>query len=209
MSISWIKIETATPEKPEVWQIAEELGIDPDAVVGKLIRVWIWFDEQTENGNAPSVTKMLLDRKVGVTGFCDCLISAGWLHEESGEIMVINFERHNGKTAKKRALTAQRVARHKANARVTPDALPREEKRRVKKNNKKESSRFTPPTPKEVQDYLDEKGITGFTGQRFVDHYAASGWKRGNTKIKSWKHCVSTWQQRHGDGQSVFGEGNL
>ena len=53
--------------------------------------------------------------------------------------------------------------------------------------------RFTPPTAQEVQQYLNEKGITEFTGERFVNHYESVGWMRGKTKIKSWKHCVGTW----------------
>jgi len=76
MAGDWIKFELATPDKPEVWAIAAALSIDPDAVVGKLLRVWGWFDQQTENGNAPSVSKMLLDRLVGVSGFCNAVIDA-------------------------------------------------------------------------------------------------------------------------------------
>ena len=148
--MSWIKFETATSEKPEVWAIATRLGIDADAVVGKLLRVWAWFDTQTVEGNAPSVTKALLDSKVSVSGFCQAMIEVGWMIEEDGRISLPNFDRHNGKTAKNRALTSKRVAEHKAgNAKVTrqvtkefeksnapsvTDALPREEKRREDKN---------------------------------------------------------------------------
>lgn len=140
--MSWIKFDSATPDKPEVWQIASALGIDPDAVVGKLMRVWIWFDSHTENGNAPSVTKALLDRLVGVTGFCDAMMSAGWLSDDGSTVSLPNFDAHNGETAKKRALTARRVAKHKekgnaagnaasVTASVKP-ALPREEKEKNK-----------------------------------------------------------------------------
>ncbi len=137
MAGDWIKFEIATPNKPEVWAIAGALEVDPDAVVGKLLRVWAWFDEHTENGNAPSVSKTLLDRQVGVTGFCDAMISAGWMTENSGTITLPNFDRHNGKTAKNRALTAKRVSAHKAritNAPVTPKPLPREEKEKTNKS---------------------------------------------------------------------------
>jgi hypothetical protein len=113
----WIKFDTSTPDKPEVWEIAQRLDIDPDAVVGKLLRVWSWFDDQTEKGNATIVTKALLDRRVGVTGFCDAMIDCGWMTESDSEIQVVNFDRHNGRTAKNRCLTAKRVAAHKA---VTP-----------------------------------------------------------------------------------------
>ena len=133
MAMNWIKFDTSTPDKPEVWSIATDLQIDPDAVVGKLLRIWTWFDDQSEQGNAPTVTKALLDRKVCVTGFCDAVIRAGWMVESGGLITLPNFERHNGQTAKTRAQTAKRVAHCKksnavGNAKVTVGALPKEEK---------------------------------------------------------------------------------
>lgn len=114
MAGDWIKFELTTLDKPEVCQIADLANIDPDAAVGKLLRVWGWFDQQTENGNAPSVSKRLLDRLVGVTGFCDYMKSVGWMVELDGVLSLPHFDRHNGKTAKNRLLTAKRVANHKA-----------------------------------------------------------------------------------------------
>jgi hypothetical protein len=155
MAGDWIKFEISTSEKPEVWAMAQALGIDADAVVGKLLRVWAWFDQQTPDGNAASVTsalpsryqgvtsgvtKALLDRRVSVTGFCDAMISVGWMIESEGVVSLPNFDRHNGKTAKTRGLTAKRVASHKAKSNATSvtssvsDALPREEKRREEIN---------------------------------------------------------------------------
>jgi hypothetical protein len=142
MAGDWIKFELATPDKPEVWAIAAALNIDPDAVVGKLLRVWGWFDQQTENGNAPSVSKMLLDRLVGVAGFCNAVINADWMIDDGDTLSLPHFDRHNGKTAKNRATTAKRVASFKnklvksndeGNAQVTPTPLPKEEKRREEK----------------------------------------------------------------------------
>jgi len=144
MAGDWIKFETATSDKPEVWAMAQSLGIDADAVVGKLLRVWAWFDQQTQEGNAvgngasvtSSVTKALLDRRVGVSGFCDSMILSGWMADDGQSLTLPNFDRHNGKTAKTRAMTAKRVATHKAKSNgvgVTSSvssALPREEKRR-------------------------------------------------------------------------------
>jgi len=139
MAGDWLKFETSTLDKPEVWAIAQTLGIDPDAVVGKLLRVWSWFDQQSTSGNAPSVTKALLDRASGVTGFCDAVIKAGWMLDDGENISLPNFERHNGKTAKTRAQTGKRVKDHRftveqdCNAPSVTKALPekrREEKRR-------------------------------------------------------------------------------
>jgi len=134
MAGDWIKFENCTPDKPAVWALAERLEIDPDAVIGKLLRVWIWFDRQTENGNAPSVTKSLLDSNVCLKGFCDAMIWSGWMVEKNNRITLTNFDRHNGSTAKNRILTAKRVSnsRNKCNGNVTIEPLPREEKRRTK-----------------------------------------------------------------------------
>lgn len=142
MAGDWIKFELTTLDKPEVCQIADLADIDPDAVVGKLMRVWAWFDQQTEDGNAPSVSKKLLDRSVGVTGFCEHMKAVQWMVEADGVISLPHFDRHNGKTAKNRLLTAKRVASHKAanakaNAQIVSDALPREEKRREESKEQK------------------------------------------------------------------------
>ena len=114
MAFAWIKIEDTTPDKPEVWAMAAKLGIDADAVVGKLVRIWIWADHQTIDGNAQSVTKALLDRCAGVAGFADAMMEAGRLVATSSGVSFVNFDRHNGETAKKRAQTSRRVQRHRA-----------------------------------------------------------------------------------------------
>lgn len=137
MAGDWMKVEKVTPEKPEVLAIASTLQIDPDAVFGKLFRIWCWFDDHTLNGNAPCVTSALLDRKACVTGFAQAMSAVGWLTETSDGLLLPNFDRHNGETAKQRALTAKRVRKSKeksnaeGNGKVTNEALPREEKRRV------------------------------------------------------------------------------
>lgn len=144
MAGDWIKFELTTLDKPEVCQIADLADIDLDAVIGKLMRVWGWFDQQTEEGNAPSVTKKLLDRLVGVSGFCEHMKSVGWMLEHEGVISLPHFDRHNGKTAKNRALTARRVAKHKTgndegNAPSVKDALPREEREKSNTHTPREA----------------------------------------------------------------------
>ena len=155
MAGDWIKFELTTLDKPEVCQIADLADIDPDAVVGKLMRVWGWFDQQTEKGNAPSVSKKLLDRLVGVTGFCEHMKSVAWMIEIDGVISLPHFDRHNGKTAKNRLLTAKRVANHKAsngksNASSVSDALPKEEKRREDQNPISAHEPVDPRMPSEM-----------------------------------------------------------
>lgn len=114
MAGDWIKLEHSTPDKPEVFRIAETLSIAPEHVLGCLIRVWMWADQQIAKGNAVAVTETSLDRIARVDGFGSAMASAGWLVTTSTGVEFPNFERHNGQTARNRALTAKRVAKCKA-----------------------------------------------------------------------------------------------
>ena len=122
MAGDWIKMEVGLPEKPEVWQIAGMVGIDADSVVGKLLKVWRWFDAHTETGNAVGVSYPLVDHVAGVSGFAEAMALCGWLHQDGSTLMLPNFDRHNGKTAKNRALTAKRVAKHAGKTNAEPNA---------------------------------------------------------------------------------------
>ena len=142
--MAWMKIDLELPDKPEVHAIAGMLNLDPDAVVGKLIRVWQWFDKHTTDGNAFGVTYALPDRISGVVGFGEAMAFVGWLEQLDKNLVMPKFDRHTSESAKARALTAKRVEKHKAktNENVTglvtdeplADALPREEKDKNKKH---------------------------------------------------------------------------
>lgn len=164
--MGWIKFDTATPEKPEVMAITLAMGYeDPDLTVGKLIRVWRWFDQHTLDGNAASVTSALLDRMIGAPGMCAAMQSVGWLDIHEGGIRLPNFARHNGKTAKDRVLTAQRVAKAKSgNAASVSGALPREEKRRINTSPPKGGDAHArapdpAPTPKPLPEPKPEQPV--------------------------------------------------
>jgi hypothetical protein len=211
MAGDWIKFELTTLDKPEVCQIADLADIDLDAVIGKLMRVWGWFDQQTEKGNAPSVSKKLLDRLVGVTGFCEHMKSVGWMIEVDGLISLPHFDRHNGKTAKNRSLGAKRAANHKAsngksNASSVTSALPREEKRREDQNPLSAHEPVDPRMPSEMTlDWApDQKLLTTYAYHRglpvdlfteevrvaFTAHYEPQG--QVNTQAE-WVSMLVKW----------------
>lgn len=109
----WIKIEVSTPDKPEVCAIATRLRIDPDAVVGKLVRLWAWAELNRVSSNDLGVTKEFLDKVCGRKGFADALLHARWLIEGPEGLSFPNFSRHNGNDSKVRGLTARRVEKHR------------------------------------------------------------------------------------------------
>lgn len=132
MAGDWMKIELELPDKPEVHAMAGMLNIDPDAVVGKLIRVWQWFDKHTTDGNAYGVTYLLLDRITNVTGFSEAMVFVGWLEQKDKILHMPKFDRHTSQSAKTRASTAKRVAKSR-NAESVTESLP--EKRREENIN--------------------------------------------------------------------------
>lgn len=60
---------------------------------------------------------------------------------------------------------------------------------------KGKGTRFAPPSLQEVTDYCRERS-NGVDPERFVDFYAAKGWKVGNQPMKDWKAAVRTWEKR-------------
>lgn len=135
MAGDWIKVQKDTPDKPEVLAIASRMGLDPDAVVGKLIRIWSWFDTHTIDGNALSVTFSFLDRLTGVTGFAEQVALVGWLEQNGQSLSLPNFGNHNGETAKKRSLGKNRAEKHRSNAGSNAQSVTKTspEKRREEK----------------------------------------------------------------------------
>lgn len=151
MAGDWLKFEKCTLEKPEVFQIAATLGIDPDAVVGKLLRVWNWYDDQSRDGQASVSVLSLLDRYCGVNGFINAMKSVGWMIEKDGFLILPKFDRHNGTPAKSRALgkNRQQVSRScHANsnaASVTKTHQERDES--VTREEKRIEEKNIPPNP--------------------------------------------------------------
>ena len=135
MAGDWIKLQKDTPDKPEVLAMAARLNIDSDAVVGKLVRVWSWFDTHTVDGNASCVTFALLDRLSGVTGFAEQMQLVGWLHQSGHQLTLANFNYHNGDTGKTRALGKNRAGKARSNANSNDACVTKSlpEKRREEK----------------------------------------------------------------------------
>ena len=145
MAGDWIKMRTNLWDDPRVSRICDITGLAEAQVIGGLYWLWATADEHTEDGHMPGLSTRQIDRKTGCPGLGAALIEIDWLSESVGGVTLIDFEQHNGTSAKKRCQTAKRVANFKtSNAEVTQQALPeqqdcvstalpREEKRREEK----------------------------------------------------------------------------
>ena len=65
------------------------------------------------------------------------------------------------------------------------------------KEPKKTSSRFDPPSTKEVLDYMTERGYPyPKEAESFVDYYSSNGWKVGKNAMKDWKAATRNWTKK-------------
>lgn len=67
------------------------------------------------------------------------------------------------------------------------------DKYNIKENNKRKV--FTKPTIEEIQKYCEERN-NGINANAFYDFYESKDWFVGKNKMKDWKACVRTWEQR-------------
>lgn len=65
----------------------------------------------------------------------------------------------------------------------------------IEREKPKSSSVFIAPSIDEVREYVKSKN-SPIDPERFINYYEATGWMRGNTKIKNWKACVKTWESK-------------
>lgn len=124
MSGEWIKVELSLPQKPEVIRIGRALGIPPEAVCGWLIKFWGWVSNATVDGSVTQVALRDVDMVMGLPGFADAMVAVRWLRfdEDTQSLVVPNFERHNGESAKKRALGKNRQGRFRETSNANSNA---------------------------------------------------------------------------------------
>lgn len=61
-----------------------------------------------------------------------------------------------------------------------------------KENTKR---KFIKPTIEEIQEYCKERN-NGINANAFYDFYESKDWYVGKNKMKDWKACIRTWEQR-------------
>lgn len=127
--------------------------------LGLAVKWLCWIDEQTEDGK----THLLpgeLDEEMGWEGLASALISIGWAAEdEEGRVVALEFDKHSGETAKKRAEAARRKGlqrardeamgqmSHSMSQKSVTESVTRREENRREENNNTCSERHTEYTP--------------------------------------------------------------
>jgi len=84
------------------------LQTDRRRIAVACMEFWEWADSETQDGIIVGITPAFVDDLTDLPGFFDAMVAVGWLvriDETSWEIP--NFLRHNGLSAKKRALDTE------------------------------------------------------------------------------------------------------
>jgi hypothetical protein len=140
MASEWIKWTKGLCRKPEVVTLSSRFERDRFSIAARLMCVWEWTDEVTNDGAVPGVSLDFIDELAGIKGFGEGMIAVGWLSLMGDGVEFTNYIANNGNTGKSRAQAQKRqnVSRLKRDKSVT-ESVTREEKRREEIN--------TPLTP--------------------------------------------------------------
>lgn len=194
MAGDWIKMGTDLSTRAEVVRMMSACDADkcPQHVriVGALHAAWSWFGANTTDGCAPGMTADQLDFVVGWPGFSAAMKSVGWLVEDAKGLQMPNFERHNGKAAKRRAQESERKTRVR-----NVSACDADKKRTREEKRREEDSPPNPPRGgrgggggssgrggKPPNPLIAEARESGEVAARFVEHFPSvndrAGWSR-------------------------------
>lgn len=110
MAGDWIKMRSNLWDDPRVSRLCD-LTDQPEAmVIGALYWLWATADQHTEDGILHGMTLRAIDRKTGLPGFGEALLAIGWVADHPEGVRIVNFDEHNGASAKRRGLEARRKA---------------------------------------------------------------------------------------------------
>ena len=110
MALDWMPVRLDLADDPAVIAISVATGLDENAVVGRLVKVWSWANRHTEDGRLRGVTAAWINQFVGKRGFAEAMAATDppWLVIEADGLTIPKFERYNGSSAKSRAQNTRR-----------------------------------------------------------------------------------------------------
>jgi len=106
MAMNWIKVRTGLSTSPKVEDLAEILGVEFYHALGLFVRYLSWADEHLVENTTASARS--IDRNCHHQGLTKAMEQVGWVEEIDGRYRMVDWEKHNGECAKKRANDAAR-----------------------------------------------------------------------------------------------------
>lgn len=113
---NWIKMRGNLWDDPRVAKICDDTGKREAEVIGGLYWLWSMADEQTDDGTLIGLSTATIDRKTGIKGFGEAVLSIGWIEQLPDGLMIVRFEEHNGASAKRRAGMAKASSKYRGSS---------------------------------------------------------------------------------------------
>lgn len=104
MAGDWIKVEYTTPEKPEISAIMRNCNCSRGEAFLSWFRLWRHFDQHCIDGVVRNLSASDADEFANLSGISSTLEAEGWLQFIGNDCHIVNWDRHNGRSAKRRSL---------------------------------------------------------------------------------------------------------
>jgi hypothetical protein len=138
------------------------------------------------------VTPSFLDRLVTCPGFAISMRKVGWLEGRENALLFPNFARHNGQTAKNRALTQNRMKRLRNAQSVTQPSPDK-----IREDKISESYSLGAPTLKEWLDHATLIGYEPKEAETAWNKLEAFSWELQGNAIHDWKKMAQVFKTRN------------
>lgn len=104
----WLKLNHPLMRSAKVRRLARALNCSKLEAFGLMVSWLVLVDEQTTDGNTGASVDDI-DDELGIERAVDGLIAIGWAElDDDGNVCAVDFGKHCGDTAKKRAMDARR-----------------------------------------------------------------------------------------------------
>lgn len=209
---NWIKVLNTLPRSRAVFSLMRGMRCKRHAAIGLAVDWFCWLDENSTGGET-GMTDEEIDEVLGAKGAAKSLAEIGWIeHDEAGFVVAVDFCKHNGISAKRRAETARRVTKCKAKGnaksvtKVASGALTDKIRIYNKENGStdvepKERRGARPSGAAEVDSYLSTLPVLKLTPEQrqraaaaYFDEMESVGWvdKQGRN-VWDWRAAARRW----------------
>ena len=214
--IKWIKIDTGLFNNRKI-KVIERMD-NGDSIIVIWLRLLILAAENNDSG-AIYITDEIAYSDEDLATLCgrDVTIIRKALdtflrykmitRDESGFIYIENWDEYQNIDGMERIREQNRLRKQRQRERERDaecdshtesrdsHAIDKDIDKEVDKNNIKRATPFKPPTLEEVKAYCLERN-NGIDPQIFIDFYDSKGWMIGKNKVKDWRACMRTWENR-------------
>lgn len=223
MAGDWIKVEKKLNDKPEVRRMARALHLSRFDIVGRLVSVWSWADSHSFTGSGMDISEEDIDDIADLNGFADALRQVGWLKGRAASLEFPNFGRHNGQSAKRRAMESERKRLERMGCDDNADKRPHRKRTKCGQNadqrrEEKIDATTTTTTGREVRQFpQDVSEVDRFMAaqalhpigdeltrcaERFFDEQSAVGWRnKHGIPLADWRplarQYAATWARNN------------